>query len=539
MARIRWFVLCFAGIVAVISAPALPAQENETPPNQKRVDEDEGPAFFAKPNPQFGQKLKTAADKAKGSVLIVGFPKAGHGTAWVLSSQHRLLATNAHVADLLATKGKMLAIVNGTEQVHKVESVLYHPGVRRKMPGGQTSIRAPCPQDGDIDPRCPDVAVIQLTADGPALPPELPMATPDELKNLFAQTVGMLGFPGHDSSWPQAGDTPSCTYCDGVVSRLSNFFFSRAHEDEQQFVQHTLPSWGGYSGSPIFLANGHVVALHNMSRFANKEFSGNTALVKAIPHGVRIDCLWELLVHHQLEAKVPIPIDKSKLRLKRWLEPDEAEKKYRQACKLVEEAERLIDQDQRFTDGIRKCDEAIALLPNYPDAYRVRCAARNSIYAYENPAGEGKQLLGLALDDAAKFAKLMPTDPRWLVAEINTAINISKLGRNRAVLGPYMGKLDKALEAEGLPKPLRAEFFSLRGLCHFIRGNDDAAFNDLNNSVRLDPDNDVLYDNRARCWEALRRYELAERDRAKARQIRKDLLSAPKVIKGSKGPADP
>lgn len=32
-------------------------------------------------------------------VFLVGF-SGGHGTAWVISKKHRLLATNAHVADI-------------------------------------------------------------------------------------------------------------------------------------------------------------------------------------------------------------------------------------------------------------------------------------------------------------------------------------------------------------------------------------------------------------------------------------------------------
>src|SRR5688500_5552945 len=59
--------------------------------------------------------------KSQQAVLLVGHPKHGRGTAWVISKQHRLVATNAHVADILNDAGgSMMAIVNGTATVYKI-----------------------------------------------------------------------------------------------------------------------------------------------------------------------------------------------------------------------------------------------------------------------------------------------------------------------------------------------------------------------------------------------------------------------------------
>src|SRR5207253_1677651 len=156
-------------------------------------------------------------------------------------------------------------------------------------------VRSPDPREGNVDPMSPDVAVLQLGADGPELPYEMTMATPEELKTLFAQPAAILGFPGHDTSWPALGEKALATYHEGVISRLTDFRFSTsAPEPEQQFLQYTMATWGGFSGSPVYLPNGHVVALHNMARYV----PGRGGEVKSIPHGVRVDCLWELLVHH-------------------------------------------------------------------------------------------------------------------------------------------------------------------------------------------------------------------------------------------------
>jgi hypothetical protein len=459
------------------------------------------------------------------AVVLVGYPKVGHGTAWVLSCKHRLLVTNAHVADILGERGKMVAIVNGTEQVHRVEHVWYHPGVRRQLPGGKVSIRSGCPADGEVFWACPDLAVLQLSAGGPALTAELPMATPEEVKNLFAGTVGMLGFPGYDTAWPGLGEKAQGTYHDGVVSRLTDFRLSvNAPEEEFQFVQHTLGSWPGFSGSPVYLSNGHVVAINNSRRRA--EARGVRTMIS---HGIRVDCLWELLVHHGLDSKVPVPVDKSRLRIKRWLVLGEAERAFRRAAKLVDEAAYLIDYRQDFLAGVKKCDRAVEIAPDYPDAYRVRCAGLNNYYCYERPAGEkARAALQAAAEDAGRYAKLMASDPRALTVVVNTANNVAALTGNNSRVKDALTALDQALGSENLTGPQRAEFHSLRGTCHFNLRNRASAKDDFNESIRLDQQNDVLWDNRARFWEAMGRDDLAEADRARARAIRTRVLERAK-----------
>jgi len=114
------------------------------------------------------------------AVFLVGNPKVGRGTAWVISKKHRLLATNAHVADMHLEGGnKLLAIPSQSNQIYVVEKVWYHPGVRRYFKGDTTnSIQSINRADGPIDPQSPDLAVLQLAAEGPDLPVEFSMATP-------------------------------------------------------------------------------------------------------------------------------------------------------------------------------------------------------------------------------------------------------------------------------------------------------------------------------------------------------------------------
>src|SRR5690348_11583625 len=74
----------------------------------------------------FGLEVESAAHErllhaARGlatGVVLVGNPDvgqgwAGHGSALILSREHRLLATNAHVAATLQTAPLQLALLNG------------------------------------------------------------------------------------------------------------------------------------------------------------------------------------------------------------------------------------------------------------------------------------------------------------------------------------------------------------------------------------------------------------------------------------------
>jgi hypothetical protein len=306
-----------------------------------------------------------------------------------------------------------------------------------------------------------------------------------------------------------------------VISRLTNFRFSASAPDEElQFVQHTLPGVGGYSGSPMYLPNGRVVAVHNSFRAA--EDRGAKTI---IAHAIRIDCLWELLVHHKLDDKVPVPVERSRLNVKRWLKPDEAEVKFRRAVKLADEAAYLIDYKQEYMAGVRKCNEAIKLAPAYPYAYWVRCAGRNGYYSSRplTPA-RARSILAAAARDADTYARLMSSDPRALTGVVNTAINVAAVMKNGSLLRRSLPNLNKALGSASLGRAERAELLSLRGACQHSLGNKARAREDFDESIELDPDNDVLYDNRARYWEAIGNRRRAAQDRAKARAIRKALL---------------
>src|SRR5690349_11828823 len=75
---------------------------------------------WSKPSQQARQELGEFVRASQQGIFLVGHPKHGRGTAWVVSKKHRLLATNAHVADIMhEAGGSMLALMDGSSQIYK------------------------------------------------------------------------------------------------------------------------------------------------------------------------------------------------------------------------------------------------------------------------------------------------------------------------------------------------------------------------------------------------------------------------------------
>ena len=468
------------------------------------------------------QALGNFVRKTHQAVMIIGSPKGGYGTGFVISKKHRLVATNAHVADIKHSAGRIVAITNGTAQPYTVERAWYHPGVRRHLRGRKSlAVRSTNPADGPVDPFSPDLAVLQLSADGPALPSELKFATKKELNSLFAQPVGILGYPGHDyKAWPAVGGEASATYHDGVVSRLADFNLNGgANKADKQFVQYTLATWGGYSGSPVFLPNGHVAAIHNMARYAR----GRAGDVKSIAHGIRVDCLWELLAHYGLDKKVPLGVDKATLRIKRWLAPDKNAETYRRAFALIGEARYLIHVEKKYANGVAKAAEAIKIAPHIPESYSIRSTGYLQ-YVFDNhrkiARDQSLKQLGYARNDAEKYIRLVPSDPYGIVALTAVINNTAFLTKERDEFRKVLDMGNRLMGADNLTPHLRSEAHIMRGLGYSNLGNHDQALKEYNAAIRLAPNDPGKWETRADYWYNLGRHDYAESDRRKAQQLR-------------------
>lgn len=462
-----------------------------------------GPALLPE-NPSASWPCLSPASESMGlavrdlsrAVVLIGNPTSGEATAFVISKKHRLLATNAHVADGLATTGSLIALCNGTTTPCKVDRVWYHPGIVRRHEGC-LSIRCQDPLHGPVAQPCPDVAVVHL-ADGPELTAEFSLATPQELDNLFAQPVSVLGFPGYDNrQWPATGERPQATYRNGVVNRLSSFSGDvNGASKELQLVQHSMDTWFGFSGSPIFLPNGHVIAIDAQVRPTSKN-----GLTTKQDFGVRVDCLWELLVHHQLAEQMGLSIDRAALNLRRYEEPNVKEDDLRTAIRLVHECNRLM-LDSRYELATEYCNHAIRLAPEYANAYQMRSeviwrhvAMNKNRLSHE---ATKSQLQG-ALDDAQRYLK-MSSAPEALPDLCLRALWLQTVMHGTPSNPQVIALMTKLLDDKELDARQRASAHCVRAIAS---GYSSASLADLNEAIRLAPYGKtgyMAYDARAVYW---------------------------------------
>lgn len=528
MSRMKLVVTSgFVVLTVSLWAAAARSQDDRLAKSLGLTASDGSLPLWTKPSADALRDLGEFAREAQQGVMLVGYQQ-NHGTAWVISKQHRLLATNAHVADiLLEAKGKMFAIPNGTSTLYSVERVWYHPGVRRRVGGVSAGSFSDKPEEGSVDPNSPDVAVLQLSSAGPDLPYELPMAGPEVFPTLFAQTAAILGYPGHDTSWPALGDTPGATFHEGVVSRLTNFQNSASCDlSEKQFLQYTMSTWGGFSGSPILLPSGKVVAIHNSARIAENEARG---FKTSIAHGIRIDSLWELLVHHHLTDKVPIPVASSSVNVARWFKEDPRDKALREAIALVEEGVELLYTKQDHAGGAQKCNEAIKLVPTYAFAYSERSSSHVNYvatYRLRLTAKQRAEQLAAAEKDAQRAMQLDPTNPAFvldLAAVYCSAAIVLDLetAQRRELLGQAIAIAEKVMQVPGLEYP-RAYAFSIRGAANDGLGRYDQALLDHNEAVRLAPNVPGILWSRSEYWRTRGRPDLQQRDLAEVARLRSE-----------------
>jgi hypothetical protein len=468
--------------------------------------------FFAKVPENESVDLSSIVRTLHPSIFLVGTADGGHGTAFVISQENRLLATNAHVADIMAASGEMLAIANGTARTYEVAEAFYHPGVRRIV--GNMAIRTTDPSRGDVYPDSPDVAVLKLT-EGEELPPAIPLAEPDELIELLAAPVAMLGFPGHDTeSWPSVGQKAEATFRQGVVCRVTDFMNNvDGPPSERQFIQHSMANWFGFSGSPIFLKNGHVVALNNSGMTKKK---GD--LITSLAWGVRVDCLWEVLKQHGLWSQVSIHADPSTIDVERFSQPDPAEQILNQAQRLVAQARIDLMRDD-VQAAVQKCNQAAELMPNLTSVYDVRCIAYNFYANHKINArnAEAKRYYQYALADARKAAELEPTSVDHFLDLAMCQVNLANVdappGRFYNV-SKAIELADELIDEPGIRARDRAYAYRVRAIAS---GWTRDALGDIQKAIETDPWIPQNYTTLATYWEL--HNNAAEQQKAKQKAV--------------------
>jgi V8-like Glu-specific endopeptidase len=179
------------------------------------------------------------------------------GTAWV-NGPHTL-ATNAHVAMLmesLSSAQKLVVIAPDQAQIPiEVVATTIHPAYlafSETIDAEETKSGAQIKSSGGYD-------VAQLTvAIDVKLAPALPIASSETLKRLRAgDAIAYAGYPA-----VYANNVNVQQLHTGFVSGTTDFM-GVANNRNDQLIYHTATAVRGTSGSPVFNAQGEVVAVHS------------------------------------------------------------------------------------------------------------------------------------------------------------------------------------------------------------------------------------------------------------------------------------
>jgi len=224
-----------------------------------------------------------------------------------------------------------------------------------------------------------------------------------------------------------------------------------------------------------------VVGLNNMARGAK-----DRDITVWLQHGVRIDCLWELLAHHNLDEQVP-GVDATRVDLKRFDKPDRTEENLRKALDLVDKAGKLSKKDGILAwarAGEKLCDEAIQLTPNLPQAYRQRGMYRSHIWvSKEVSEDEQRRAREGMVSDKVRAAQLLPTNLAYVLTGIDGLTRKAGVEVDKKGLNELIGALDRIIQMEGnIP---RSHAYATRGDANWYLKDYHAAKKDYRKAIEL------------------------------------------------------
>ncbi len=246
--------------------------------------------------------------RARPSVYLVAMRSAtgkitGLGTGSVVSLPDgtKALATNAHISEpvkeYLAATGsgiEVLAIQPLAPDYPKLRVVAArsHPAYlpfqawAERLDALRRESRV---RDVKIMPVGYDVGLLYV-AEPERLGDALPIASRETLETLDSGApLAMTGYPmqelrGTDPERPE----PNAHV--GIVTAVTTFYLFHGAAADNLLIQHSLPTAGGASGSPMFNAAGEVVAYHNATN-APRGFP----TASMINYGQRADLLLDLM----------------------------------------------------------------------------------------------------------------------------------------------------------------------------------------------------------------------------------------------------
>lgn len=194
-----------------------------------------------------GERITQRYEAAIYLLAVVGPTGRPRGFCTGFAVTRDLIATNAHCVDaaqqFISMGGSLVALQsNGRGAQVPVQPVFRDPRFRDPNSG--------------IEGSGFDVGLMRSSA---PLPVQVRLASLQEAMNLRpGAEVYVYGFPGLTVN----ETSPVATITQGVVNRSTDFFDRAADPPLAQKVQHSAQTTSGSSGSPIFLANGTVIAIN-------------------------------------------------------------------------------------------------------------------------------------------------------------------------------------------------------------------------------------------------------------------------------------
>ena len=203
-------------------------------------------------------------ESAVGKVLYIaanGTPQ-GSATAWAVAPG--VFATNGHVTfpakELLEKGGAVFIAINKQpEKKLRVIKAISHP---QYQDDEAPDYRPLLNHQGKTAFNAYDVGLLIVKE---IVPVTFKLAAQEKVAQLDSgRRVAFLGFPAKDLMHGGSdNDLPVATMQTGIITAVTDFWGNQANSENRLLVQHSLPCTGGASGSPIFDADGEVVAVLN------------------------------------------------------------------------------------------------------------------------------------------------------------------------------------------------------------------------------------------------------------------------------------
>jgi hypothetical protein len=220
-----------------------------------------------------GTDFSAIIAKYQKSVFLVDEVDAGGNTqsgatAWVvaLPDGRKAFATNAHVGGMLADarKNHFRLLVRSPDTAHReytIVDAIIHPAYaafNAMLAEADKKASSGMIREVGLSPAYDVAILIPDKQDG--IPDPLPLAKDATLAKLHSgEPIAFIGYPAENLvSFDVNAPTPTSQV--GIITSVRNFFLT-ADGGPAQLIEHSLPSAGGASGSPIFDSHGEVIAL--------------------------------------------------------------------------------------------------------------------------------------------------------------------------------------------------------------------------------------------------------------------------------------